>query len=193
MTEKIKSRGYILTKMPKEKRELSLDFIEKIYERYEQDSEFQIAVQKVVKSLNFNYKYKDSVDGVDDLLGDVDELLVILGFTRTVADAEKYNDENKPRISRFAGGGFDVIQLKPYKNGVALVVFLEKRKKNQKHKTKEDVVGITVRPVAKEDKLGGLIGNEPLIMNGTTNDVWEGVSGGDDDKVVARKGRKSQF
>jgi len=178
MTEKDKLRGCILKKMPQENRKLTLEFIKKINEKYAQDSEFRMAVQKAVRSLNVNYIYKDSVDGIDDILNSVNKLLVILGFVDNPAEAEKYNNKNKPRISRFAGGSFDVIQLRPYKNGAALVVFLEKRKKSQKYKTKEDVVGVTIRPVAQENELGGLMGNEPLIVSGTTDDVWTGVRGG---------------
>ena len=118
------------------------------------------------------------MNAVEDILGNVNNLLIQFGFVKSLDDVKKNNRINKPKISKFIGGRLNVIQLEPYKNGAALVIFLEKRNQNDQG----DKVGITIRPVAEEGEDGGLKGNilpETSVKdNNKDNEIWSNVSGG---------------
>ena len=168
-------RGKIFTKIPENNRKTYEKFMKDIKNRTT-DEKYKAELQKIIKALRINCKYKDTVGAVDDILKNVNNLLVQFGFVDSIADTKINNKSNKTKISSFAGGRLDTIQLKPYKNGVALVIFIEKRRKNKRKN--EGYVGITIRPVAAEDKQGRILGNEPKTVVDEEGDVWKNVSGG---------------
>jgi maltooligosyltrehalose synthase len=168
-------RGKIFEKIPNDLKDSYTNFMEGIKNRMT-NKKYKAELQKIIKALKINYQYKDTVDAVDDILNNINKLLVQFGFVDSIADTKINNKSNKIKISSFAGGRLDTIQLKPYKNGVALVIFTEKREEN-KRKNKEEV-GITIRPVAAEDEQGKILGNESGMIIDKEEDAWRNVSGG---------------
>jgi hypothetical protein len=76
--------------------------------------------QKGKNLILIGYKYED----VNMICEGVDNLLVLLDFAQSkLLEGKGIKNANKTRISRFVGGFLNKIQLRPFKNGVALVIW----------------------------------------------------------------------
>ena len=157
-------------------------FIDKNKLKIRKDPHFQQELLKEKRSINIGFEYSD----VGIVLDAVNNLLMKFGFVRSVRilQGRAIKSKNTFLITGLITDRLQKIQLRPFKNGVALV--LKKRLVgNRKMNKKEIVIGIGLEFAKEEDDSGNVM--EGFVWRGSgdglhkknkrdeNQDVWSSV------------------
>jgi len=166
MSEKINQKP--VNQLPETLKRRVVIFIEQIRSRIKKDSIFKQEILKYKNEIKVGYKHSD----VEIILNGVNNLLLQFKFVSSIKllEGRAIKQKNNSIISRFVGENLDIIQLRPFKSGVALILKKEIQFNKQTQK-KEEIININLSIACDENGVGEVLPN--VAWSGTIDGLHE--------------------